>query len=97
MTETRVLRFRKRPVEVEAVQYAGGGNMQPRGGVPVWLWDALENGTAFFTNGADPLQIKTLEGVMTVAPGDWIIRGVNGEIYPCKPDIFTATYEPVAP
>lgn len=41
----------------------------------------------------DFLHIGTLEGVMAAAPGDWIIRGVKGEIYPCKPDIFAATYE----
>jgi hypothetical protein len=43
------------------------------------------------------LNIVTLEGVMRADPGDWIIRGVKGELYPCKPDIFAATYEPVDP
>ena len=42
-------------------------------------------------------QIKTLEGVMTASPGDWIICGVDGEIYPCKPDIFAKTYERIKP
>lgn len=42
----------------------------------------------------DFLHIGTLEGVTTAAPGDWIIRGNKGELYPCKPDIFAATYEP---
>ena len=41
------------------------------------------------------LRIKTLEGTMRVDLGDWIIRGIAGEFYPCKPDIFAATYEPV--
>lgn len=41
------------------------------------------------------IQIETLEGIMTASPGDWIITGVNGEQYPCKPDIFEKTYEPV--
>ena len=41
------------------------------------------------------MHIATLEGVMTANPGDWIITGVNGEQYPCKPDIFEKTYEPV--
>lgn len=45
----------------------------------------------------DILYIGTLEGTMAALPGDWIIRGVKGEIYPCKPDIFAATYEPVEP
>lgn len=40
------------------------------------------------------LEIRTLEGTMTASEGDWIIRGVKGELYPCKPDIFEATYEP---
>lgn len=40
--------------------------------------------------------INTLEGKMTVSPGDWIIKGISGEFYPCKPDIFAITYEPVA-
>jgi hypothetical protein len=89
-------RFRKKPVVVEARQYAGNGNMEPRGGLPEWLWDALGNGTAYFTKGGlDPLYLKTLEGPLTVSPGDWIICGVKGELYPCKPDIFAATYEPV--
>lgn len=43
----------------------------------------------------EEVQIETLEGVMTGRPGDWLITGVNGEKYPCKPDIFEATYEPV--
>ncbi|ASE38409.1 hypothetical protein [Brevundimonas vesicularis] len=42
----------------------------------------------------DKLYIGTLEGTLTASPGDWIIRGVKGELYPCKPDIFRATYEP---
>lgn len=44
--------------------------------------------------GTGPMQISTLEGVMQANPGDWIITGVKGEMYPCKPDIFEATYEP---
>lgn len=88
--------FRKKPVEVEAVKYAGAGNMDVRGEVPAWMWDAFEDGTLEPTDGSDPLRIKTLEGVMTVSPGDWIIQGVKGEIYPCKPDIFEMTYEPKA-
>lgn len=48
---------------------------------------------AFQTN--EEMKIQTLEGEMTAKPGDWIIRGVNGELYPCKPDVFEKTYEPV--
>jgi hypothetical protein len=47
-------------------------------------------------SGKDRIEIETLEGTMSANPGDWIIKGVNGEFYPCKPDIFAKTYEPVA-
>ena len=87
------MRFRKKPIEVEAVHYLGDGNMD--GGVPPWLWHALSEGKAEATNGADPFVIHTLEGDHIASPGDWIIRGVKGELYPCKPDIFELTYEAV--
>ena len=51
---------------------------------------------AYMPSGPDAdIAIRTLEGEMRAIPGDWIIRGVQGEFYPCKPDIFAATYEPV--
>lgn len=98
------MRFRKRPVEVEAVQYGnneyadGGYEFVGEGPVPQWLRDAVENGTLSARFAGEDywyLDVRTLEGVMTAAPGDWIIRGVKGELYPCKPDIFAATYERV--
>lgn len=89
------MRFRKKPIVIEAVKYAGNGNVEPRGAVPPWMHNAFADGTLRSTNGNDPLVVRTLEGDMTVAIGDWIIRGVKGEIYPCKPDIFSATYHPV--
>lgn len=89
-------KFRKKPVEVEAVKYAGNGNLDPRGAVPDWMWKAYEDGTMRSTGGLDPLIIKTLEGEMVVSPGDWIIRGTEGEIYPCKPKPFETTFEPKA-
>jgi hypothetical protein len=89
------MKFRKKPVVIEAVQYAGRGNMHPRGGLPEWLWTALENGTAYFHNGGDPLRVKAFGGDVIVEPMDWIVRGVQNELYPCKPDIFEATHEAV--
>ena len=47
-----------------------------------------------YTDERPAIAIDTLEGTITASPGDWIIRGVQGEFYPCKPDIFDATYEP---
>jgi hypothetical protein len=87
-------KYRKKPVVIEAVHYRGGGYCDGRG-LPDWLWVALEDETCRSTNGTDPFIIKTLEGEMVCAPGDWIIKGVKGELYPCKPDIFEATYEKV--
>lgn len=65
-----------------------------------WNKDGSEDGAlgcVDFPNsdGTDQLQIRTLEGIHLVGWGDWIIQGIKGEIYPCKPDIFLATYEPI--
>lgn len=87
-------RYRKKPIVIEAVRYTGRGNVEGHA-PPDWLWEAFEKGIATATNGGDPLLLATLEGPLTVAPGDWIIQGIKGELYPCKPDIFEATYEPV--
>ena len=79
-------RYRKKPVTIEAEQYNG---MDPLS----WA----DRGEPFFTTVEDGvgirLYIKTLEGDHLVSPGDWVITGVKGEKYPCKPDIFEATYE----
>ena len=76
------MKFRKKPVVIEATQWFKDGD-HPR----VLPYSASGNG---------PFSICTLEGWMAVTPGDWIITGVKGEHYPCKPDIFDMTYEPVA-
>jgi hypothetical protein len=56
----------------------------------------MESDAVILINGGmGGVEIKTLEGTMVANPGDWIIRGVKGELYPCKPDIFEATYERV--
>ena len=86
--------YRKKPVVIEAVQYLGGGNMV-NNEAPDWLWDALRSGVVRSTNGTDPFVITTLEGEHIASPGDWIIRDIKGELYPCNPDIFEATYEKV--
>lgn len=80
--------FRKKPVEVEAQQFMDGSMLD------LLRWIAKHNGVAMGkTSGV--IHISTLEGIMEASPGDWIIRGVKGEFYPCKPDIFEATYEKV--
>lgn len=80
------MKFRKKPVVIEAVRYNGFN------AADIMVWAKVPEITESF-NGV--LEIKTLEGTMTANEGDWIIKGVKGEFYPCKPDIFEATYEPV--
>jgi hypothetical protein len=81
--------FRKKPVVIEAVQWLNRKIVCPPG--PMWFCEAEEK--RIINLAGDILVVKTLEGEMKAMPGDWIIRGVKGEIYPCKPDIFAATYE----
>ncbi|MGW0626422.1 hypothetical protein [Streptomyces sp. NPDC002758] len=88
-------RYRKKPVEISAepvaeVLAAVKGAWET---LPDWIIDAYESGSLLFLD--DAVLIRTLEGSMRGEREDWIIRGVQGELYPCKPDIFTATYEAV--
>lgn len=83
------MKFRKKPVVIEANQLTDINAEQ----LAVWC-----NGDLHGKQPGDVgsyITIKTLEGEMLASPGDWIIKGVNGEFYPCKPDIFEKTYEPV--
>jgi len=82
-------RFRKKPVVIEAMQFS----TEHRFGGPA-LHEFLE-GCVWIPSVNGRIIISTLEGDMSVAPGDWVIKGVAGEFYPCKPEIFAATYEPV--
>ena len=79
-------RYRKKPVVIEAVQFKGWNDLECLAFCPTAI-DPEERGPS--------LIIPTLEGDMRVSVGDYIIKGVQGEFYPCKPDIFEATYEPV--
>ena len=78
-------KFRKKPVVIEAHQYDGFNGTQ----LLSWI-QGTELEEDFLGNY---IEIKTLEGTMRADKGDWIIQGVKGEFYPCKPDIFEATYE----
>ena len=81
-------KFRKKPVVVEAEQYHAGATIE---GVETDC--GCDEQSACSVCGS-PF-VRTLEGPLKVSEGDWIITGVKGERYPCKPDIFEATYEPV--
>lgn len=88
------MKYREKPVEVEAFQFDGDLiNKYGEYYVPGWAEKAYKDGVMYCVGQGD-LYIKTLEGEHLVNVGDYIIRGV-GEIYPCKPDIFEVTYEPV--
>ena len=82
--------FRKKPGVIEAWQ-VGSRSLKPD-----WLVFASSDGLGWqFGNADDYADIVTLEGTMRASRHDWIIKGVKGELYPCKPDIFDATYEAV--
>lgn len=91
------MKYRKKPVVIEAFQY--DGDLKGTDGqyyVPNWAIKAYEDGTMYYgelDGQPGELFIKTLEGVHHASVGDYIIKGVNGELYPCKPDIFEKTYE----
>ena len=84
-------RYKKQPVEIEAIRFYSGDG-------PNTIKETLKfTGSlfAYFDDDHNVLKIATVEGEMTANDGDWIIKGVAGEFYPCKPDIFEATYEEV--
>lgn len=95
MSEAQELQFRKKPVVIEAFRLGEAW--------PDWWAEkhgrnevTTHNEDGRWRGGPDYALIHTLEGVMRAERGDWIIRGVQGELYPCKPDIFAATYEPAS-
>ena len=81
-------KYRKKPVEVEAVRYMIDDTL------PDWFMDRVTNNT-IITHKDGTCDINTLEGIMKSNKGDYIILRVNGEVYPCTPDIFEKTYEPL--
>lgn len=84
------MKFRKKPVTIEARLYNGPASHDA---IDIARWCGGEIRVS--TDGPPRFVIPTLEGDHTANPGDWIIRGVHGEFYPCKPEIFAMTYEPV--
>ena len=88
------MKYRKKPVVIDAFQLNSRGLVGED-----WFWDAVNKNEiiTYYFGKFHPedayCDIKTLEGTMRANTGDYIIRGVNGEIYPCKADIFEKTYE----
>lgn len=93
MSNTR--RYRKLPVEIDAIRWTGDNIIEVMAFMspqePIYVNNLSHMN---FTNADDIVGIQTLEGIVVASKGDWILRGVKGELYPCKPDIFAATYEP---
>lgn len=77
--------YRKKPVVIQAIEFNGENHQEVI---------AFTNGDTQQLTGMQHLIIPTLEGEMRASKGDWIIKGVNDEFYPCKPNIFEKTYEP---
>jgi hypothetical protein len=82
------MKFRKKPVVIEAWKIDSNDREMP-------LWVFADNKVQWRDGGGTKLEIETLEGIMVGNKGDYLIKGVAGELYPCKPDIFEMTYEPV--
>lgn len=101
-------KYRKKPVVIEAMRF--DGSAESGADIMMWahsygveeveyhpfLADRYRGDPKVYVAHPDPyMRIATLEGVTTASVGDWIIRGVKGEFYPCKPDVFESTYEAV--
>ena len=99
----KIVKYRKRPVVIDAVQLCWANwnevceiftdivtEQNPARSVSTYSDMCGEDGPEYIE-----LSIPTLEGVHTARHGDWLIRGIKGEVYPCKPDIFASTYEAV--
>lgn len=91
--KSSVKKYRKKPVEVEVWLF----NRENLEIAESWVRKYSDKMTLFSQYGGEKIwiEIKTLEGVMKASEGDYIIKGINGELYPCKPDIFIKTYEEV--
>ncbi len=83
------MKYVKKPIEVEAMQLTEETKDM------VFNFIRCNCRPGRDENGNAVINIQTLEGVMKASSGDWVIKGINGEFYPCKPDIFEATYDPV--
>ena len=83
-------KYRKKPVVIDAVQWDGKSDIPN-----TFVGERYEVDWEYVAQGSSDIFIHTLEGKMLCRVGDWIIKGVAGEFYPCKPDIFEKTYEKV--
>ena len=87
------MKYRKKPIEIEAWQFTGMFDTDPT--QPEWVRDYRLGSAEIRLSQDGKLRVPTLEGDIYATRGDWIIKGIQGECYPCKPDIFEATYDVV--
>lgn len=90
------MKYRKKPVVIEAVQWTGDNWEEINTFLPRPHWWLKDGSLVNKDNPRQPIIMETLEGHMRADINDWIIKGVKGEFYPCKPDIFEQTYEKVS-
>ena len=81
------MKYRKKPVVIDAIQWTGDNHAE--------IFEFTEGKAYLSSSHSSTLIVETLEGKMVAEKGCYIIRGVNGEYYPCQEDIFNKTYEPV--
>lgn len=92
------MKYRKKPVVIDAIQWTGNNLREIidfsglHESATKWTWKQYEHIVK-----KEGLKIFTMEGPLMASAGDWIIKGIKGEFYPCKPDIFASTYEPATP
>jgi hypothetical protein len=98
--------YRKRPLVIEAVRVLATAfdgtkfDGSPFTEIPDWLGEALKSGKVRIAKASFSYAIWTVhtpEGAMTARPGDWIVRGIRGELYPCEPGVFAESYEAAEP
>ena len=88
-----IKKYCKKSVVVEAVKF--GGSSTYVYAIMAWMKGGRYIEPKFILDNIGSMYIPTLEGSMKVNPGDYVIKGIKGEFYPCKPDVFEATYDPV--
>lgn len=88
------MKYRKKPIVIDAIRWDGHNNAEIAAflGHDLWLNHRADDGGVYAV-----ISVATLEGTLHAREGDWIVKGIKGEFYPVKDDIFRATYEPVKP
>lgn len=91
LKQGEMMKYRKKPVVIEAMQIPQPNDIEGHG--RIWGWFYVNKFEDFKVTDEKGYDLKTLEGVLHALPGDWIIRGVKGEFYSCRNEIFEMTYE----